>query len=439
MFRSNFRSIHSIIVAQKSTVQPKQNKLGIYSRLQSNRTQSTLTGPEVEATSSAGPITVGIAKKTSKKRVGPHGQASILKWDLKKGTNSSGRPTRSIGEVIAYSTAEEYDLRTLPKHLDEAGYPGSTRMFNVLGEAIWLPQWPPSSSSDSQNLTTDPTDRTGEIFVFESGSFVSWGISSEEATKFLETIIRPKKEKVRNLLEVNPSRIPEKETVDYLESNSGPMFEVDMDQIVVCANRPDSGSITEGQKTPNMSGSARTRKLLTPFMSPVSLPSQPHDPSSDSLLLSKLAVSSALARACRLSRYEAQLDEFLSKVEHVPAQLKTGNDSPLNKNEIIARYGELLELRQGLSLKEENLIDLPEWFWEDTGAEERHFKKVLREFDFERRLRVLNDKLSMAIELQGRLFEFSNSKYSHRLEWIIIILIAFEIAHAVYAADHYHE
>jgi len=262
-------------------------------------------------------------------------------------------------------------------------------------------------------------------------SFVSWGISAEEALKFLETIIRPPKDNIPNVqLEINPSRIPEKETVDYLESNTGPIFEVDTDQIVVCTIQPKS-SPAEDQIT------TRTRKLLTPFMCSSTAP-KVLDPPSDPLLLSKLAVSAALARACRLSRYEAQLDKFLSKVEHVPAQLKAGNDSPLNKHQIVARYGELLELRQGLSLKEENLVDLPEWFWEDTGAEERHFKKVLREFDFERRLRVLNDKLSMAIELQGRLFEFSNSKYSHRLEWIIIILIAFEIAHAVYAADHYH-
>ncbi|PLW07271.1 hypothetical protein PCANC_22194 [Puccinia coronata f. sp. avenae] len=428
MLRSNLRSIQSIILAQKPVLQPLQKipslRLGPVSSI-----RLLSTGPELGVTSPE-PIR---AKKISKKRAGPHGQASILKLDLKEGSHPSGRPARSIGKVIAYSTAEEYDLRTLPKHLDEAGYHGSTKMFNVLGEAIWLPQWPPSSAVDSPP-SKDSITRNGEIFVFESGSFVSWGISSEEATKFLKTIIRRRTENPSNsALEVNPSRIPEKETVDYLESNTGPMFEVDTDQIVVCATQPES-SVPQDHTTASSTGT-RTRKLLTPFMSS-SINANVHEPPSDLLLLSKLAVSSALARACRLSRYEAQLDEFLSKVEHVPAKLKAGNDSPLNKHEIVARYGELLELRQGLSLKEENLVDLPEWFWEDTGAEERHFKKVLREFDFERRLRVLNDKLSMAIELQGRLFEFSNSKYSHRLEWIIIILIAFEIAHAIYAADH---
>ncbi|KAI9618510.1 hypothetical protein H4Q26_012331 [Puccinia striiformis f. sp. tritici PST-130] len=251
-------------------------------------------------------------------------------------------------------------------------------------------QWPPSSSSDSQNLTTDPP--TGrEKFLFLNRVVLLVGESVQK---------RPRISGDHNSAE---------------ERESEKFIRMDMDQIVVCANRPDSGSITEGQKTPNMSGSARTRKLLTPFMSPVSLPSQPHDPSSDSLLLSKLAVSSALARACRLSRYEAQLDEFLSKVEHVPAQLKTGNDSPLNKMRLSQDMGNSSSSDKALVSKKKIL----------SIFLNGHFKKVLREFDFERRLRVLNDKLSMAIELQGRLFEFSNS--------------AFEIAHAVYAADHYHE
>jgi hypothetical protein len=54
-----------------------------------------------------------------------------------------------------------------------------------------------------------------------------------------------------------------------------------------------------------------------------------------------------------------------------------------------------------------------------------HFKKILREFDFERRLRILNDKLSMGIELQGRLFEFSNS-VGHQL---LLVMNFADLAH----------
>ncbi|MBW0491604.1 hypothetical protein O181_031319 [Austropuccinia psidii MF-1] len=361
-----------------------------------------------------------------KKRISGHGQPSLLKQALKPSPNVSGRETMRIGQVLAYSTAEEYDLGALHQRMAEAGQ-CEMAMFNVLGEAIWIPKWSPRFLPDKQSSQNEPhpDNDHGEIFVFESGSFVGWGLSSQVAEVFFKEVIRSESSAKR--LERNPSRIPEKETIDYLKSNTGPMFAVDADQIVV-------GPIVGRTSLPTIP----TRTLLSPFLN-ASITSPKVQPTHDPLLLSKLAVSSALVRACRLSRYEAQLDEFLSKVEHVPQMLKSGNDSPLNKSEIVARYGELLELRQGLSLNEENLLDLPEWFWEDTGAEELHFKKILKEFDFERRLRVLNDKLGMAIELQGRLFEFVNSKYSHRLEWVIIILIAFEIAHAIFVAGHHRE
>ncbi|EGG09710.1 uncharacterized protein MELLADRAFT_60797 [Melampsora larici-populina 98AG31] len=366
----------------------------------------------------------------SKKRSNlAHGPPSLLKQALKPAHDI--RSIRDVvGEVVAYSTAEEYDVRALQHRLARAGY--SRPMYNILGEAIWIPEWSPrllesenTTNQDDTNEKNSPERRTGEVFVFESGSFVSWGLGDAEAVEFLETIIRPTDAQAAERLERNASREVERETMEYRRSRTGPIFEIVSDQIVI-------GPTETGNNSPST-----TRTILTPFPVPSSRPSSNEINIPDhSLLLSKLAVSSALARACRLSRYETQLDEFLSKVEHVPMMLKTGHDSPLDKREIMARYGELLELRQGLSLKDENLLDLPEWFWEDTGAEEKHFKKILREFDFERRLRILNDKLSMGIELQGRLFEFSNSKYSHRLEWIIIILIAFEVGHAMYVADH---
>ncbi|KAG0144904.1 hypothetical protein CROQUDRAFT_707517 [Cronartium quercuum f. sp. fusiforme G11] len=317
-------------------------------------------------------------KQPKKRPALAHGPPSVLKQALKPTPSSSAREV--VGEVVAYSTAEEYDVRVLQRRLADAGY--SRPMYNVLGEAIWVPEWSPKSvASESSAQSEQPL--AGEVFVFESGSFVSWGLSDAQAAEFLETIIRPTRALPDDPLERNPSREVEREKIESDQIDIGP---------------------TDAEPTPSS-----TRTILTPFPVTPSGPSERLGAPNDGLLLSKLAVSSALARACRLSRYETQLDEFLSKVEHVPMMLKTGHDSPLDKREIMARYGELLELRQGLSLKDENLLDLPEWFWEDTGAEEKHFKKILREFDFERRLRILNDKLSMGIELQERLFEFSNS------------------------------
>lgn len=187
---------------------------------------------------------------------------------------------------------------------------------------------------------------------------MSWGLTDSQATEFLNTIIRPANAHPADQLELNPTQEVEREKMEYRRTVAGPMFEIDSDQIVI--------GPTDTRPTPSS-----TRTMLTPFPVTEKSSTLPKHPEMvDRLLLSKLAVSSALARACRLSRYETQLDEFLSKVEHVPMLLKKGHDSPLDKREIMARYGELLELRQALSLNDENLLDLPEWFWEDTGAEE---------------------------------------------------------------------
>lgn len=52
-----------------------------------------------------------------------------------------------------------------------------------------------------------------------------------------------------------------------------------------------------------------------------------------------------------------------------------------------------------------------------------YFTDTLKAFDFHRRIKILNDKLAMAMELQSFLNDKLESKYSHRLEWIIILLI----------------
>lgn len=77
-----------------------------------------------------------------------------------------------MGEVVAYSTAEEYDVHALQRRLADAGY--SAPMYNVLGEAIWVPQWSPRLLITQDQTDLDPGEKvnsrsTGEIFVFESG------------------------------------------------------------------------------------------------------------------------------------------------------------------------------------------------------------------------------------------------------------------------------
>jgi uncharacterized Rmd1/YagE family protein len=56
---------------------------------------------------------------------------------------------------------------------------------NLLGEAILLPRWSPPTSTAT---TGEP--EVGEVFIFESGTIVLWGLSMKAAELFLRTVIR---------------------------------------------------------------------------------------------------------------------------------------------------------------------------------------------------------------------------------------------------------
>jgi uncharacterized Rmd1/YagE family protein len=131
-------------------------------------------------------------------------------------------------ECISYSTAERYDLAALGVNLRACGIP-----FNLAPEgtnedqaivislssntdssatdavdptrvgsdtSFWLQAFSqPSaatsaaSSSSSSALTTSNSfgqGQTGEIWVFKSGSFVTWGLSRVQGAAFLRHVIR---------------------------------------------------------------------------------------------------------------------------------------------------------------------------------------------------------------------------------------------------------
>jgi uncharacterized Rmd1/YagE family protein len=73
------------------------------------------------------------------------------------------------------------------------------------------------------------------------------------------------------------------------------------------------------------------------------------------------------------------------------------------------------------------LLDTPEFFWEYPEYEHA-YNATARYLDIRPRVDVLSNKLNVIHELFEMLAEELNHKHSSFLEWIIIILIAFEIA-----------
>ncbi|KAF4660659.1 hypothetical protein FOZ61_003850 [Perkinsus olseni] len=147
-----------------------------------------------------------------------------------------------------------------------------------------------------------------------------------------------------------------------------------------------------------------------------------------------LVASLALASASRLNVVEAKIERFLkakhSEMNTLAANLRSWHLNSVS-DEIFKSERVLHSLRYQLNLGEADLLDVPEILWEFDGSE-RLFEQVVNNFDLKRRIGLLNLRLSYHSDFMAAFGEHVRHRHSNRLEKIIIILIAFETALALY-------
>ncbi|BGP17734.1 hypothetical protein JCM10213_005315 [Rhodosporidiobolus nylandii] len=309
----------------------------------------------------------------------------------------SARGKQADGRVIALTTAECYHTPALLERLAAQGLLDGA--VNLLGEAILLPRWSPASSTffDAEGTAEagpSAAQEVGEVYVFESGTIVLWGLSMASAETFLRKVIRGSGS---GFVEEGRYAEPETEVLDYWV----------------------------GKGSTRMSGdSIHLSSAPSALPPPTAEAGASAQPSKE--LLERLAFSAGMARVTKLGVYEEQFDEFAEGVAGIPKLLQSGSEAPVKKTDIIKRVGTLHSFRQKLNLEDENLLDEPEFLWEDADLH-GHYTAVCKALEFESRLTTLNDRVDYAFSLQTTLMELLNAQTSHRLEWIIIILIAFEI------------
>ena len=106
-------------------------------------------------------------------------------------------------------------------------------------------------------------------------------------------------------------------------------------------------------------------------------------------------------------------------------QLATNGKINLSKKNISKKIGELFLVKSKINLHYD-LLNTPEFFWEYPEFENQYII-MIKYLDIKSRVEVLNKKLEIIQELLHVLGDEQKHKYSSFLEWIIIILIAFEI------------
>lgn len=243
----------------------------------------------------------------------------------------------------------------------------------------------PDSAGLSTNTVIHARAAKGDIFVFDSGTVVGWAVPAHVilgvATKQL----------VRAADVPHVSRL-EMEELEFSYDDTRDTSYMRGEEVVLGTKAAD-----------------------------------PNDGFMADLTWAKAAFSSGLARSPKIAVLENQMEEFHENVRPVASRLKGGSEMNKSRQFILKRTGELLSLRSQLN-EYELAESLPDLFWDKESKLEQYYDRVGKVLDVEPRIDKLNKRIDYANELVAVAREMSSEKLGHRLEWIIIILIAMEIA-----------
>jgi len=348
----------------------------------------------------AGPKSSRKSGKTSLRSIAVEAQRSRT-FVKSRGRQRFVDPDAETKTVTAYCASETYDITAAAKLVKQQGYeldPFSTGLY---------PQVIHVQTSDKPSEVKD--FQQGDIFIFPSGTVVTWNVREREALKLVNQILPA-------AAEGSHLDMLETEDLDYLEDPSKETSEVVGDTIVLGTKaEPDHDSTTN-------------------HPSPTDSPENPQRHEVDTIL-AKIAFSSGLARSTKLSILETLLSDYQHSTRSIPSALSSLAPSTLfTRSFILRKTGELLSIRAQLNLYSELTDSMPDIFWDsrhELGLGE-YYDQVGRALDVGVRIKVLNEKIGFAQEIASVLREQLSEKHGLRLEWAIIALIAVEVVLEVY-------
>ncbi|KAI5202884.1 DUF155-domain-containing protein [Aureobasidium subglaciale] len=290
-------------------------------------------------------------------------------------------------QVTAYCAAEQYHIPTALRLIQQEGYvidPCATALYP---HVIHFQTPIHTTKSDSAQ---ERQEGPGHVFVFPSGTLVSWSVPEPLQLDLIHRVLLPCAE--------NPhlDRV-EIEDLEYLQDPSHHSSEVIGDTIIL------------GTKPPSETCPASSPDLDT--------------------VLAKIAFSSGLARSAKLAVLEDLLSSYFSSTRSIPTILSRGSPLRFSRSFILRKTGELLSIRAQLNLYSELTDSLPDIFWDSPSSLglSAYYDDVGRALDVDVRIKVLNEKMDYAGEIASVLRERLSEKHSTGLEWLIIFLISIEV------------
>ncbi|KAF2101011.1 DUF155-domain-containing protein [Rhizodiscina lignyota] len=139
----------------------------------------------------------------------------------------------------------------------------------------------------------------------------------------------------------------------------------------------------------------------------------------------KLAISHALSQSVKTSLYEDLVDNTIETTKEIPTQIATTGKVNLSRREINMQIGELFILRINIHLQG-SVLDAPELMWAEPQLEPI-YGAVRSYLEMDQRVSLLTERLDVIADLLAVLKDQLAHTHGEYLEWIVIILIAAEI------------
>jgi len=143
----------------------------------------------------------------------------------------------------------------------------------------------------------------------------------------------------------------------------------------------------------------------------------------------KLSISHAIAQSVKISLFEDLVDYTIEDTNSIPTDIATSGKVNMSRRDIMKHIGELFILRININLQG-SVLDSPELMWSEPQLEPV-YQAARSYLEINQRLSLLNQRLDVISDLLQMLKEQMSHAQGEHLEWIVIVLIAGEILVAV--------
>ncbi|KAF8899762.1 hypothetical protein CPB84DRAFT_1836749 [Gymnopilus junonius] len=313
------------------------------------------------------------------------------------------KKAKSLPRVTAYATASSYRMNDLmkffgarrhayhtdPKLIDDVIYtpymydPPSNAQEDrqshaphaPTGDLLGIPELRENIESKNEDNKKrrskfDTTATVAEIFLFDYGTVVIWGMTEAQEKRFLSSLKRFEIDKLA-------SEDVEMEDLNYYYANYSRIFN-------------DVITLRKG-----------------------------------SSYMTKLSLSHALSQSVKISLFEELISSKIEETKDIPEVISETGKIGMPHKEIMQKIGQLFLLRTNIN-SVGSVLDSPEIFWSYPDLQPL-YDAARSYLEIPQRINLLNTRVEVLQDMLQLLKESVSSKHAERLEQIVIFLIGIEI------------